>query len=210
MILTTAEIALGAPAIAVAGTLLGAWIQSRRDERRTQAEREQERLRWQREDAVSQLRVQQEYTAKWADERRMAYRTFFFATEKPLVELASLYRNLDEIATGAKSTAVPDELDCEDISDNLASASADLELLAENSTREKAMQVASELREACARANHSRYTVLRAEETGDIDQTATLYARATLDVLGGSINQAKELRNEFRTLAQADIGTLRK
>jgi hypothetical protein len=51
MVLTTAEVALAAlaaPAIAVGGTLLGAWIQSQHDERRTQTEREQERLRWER------------------------------------------------------------------------------------------------------------------------------------------------------------------
>lgn len=60
MFLTTAEVALAAPAIAVAGTLLGGWVQSRRDRETRLRELERERLRWRREDDLELQRQARE------------------------------------------------------------------------------------------------------------------------------------------------------
>jgi hypothetical protein len=49
-VITTAEVALAAPAIAVIGTLAGAWGQSRRDERRWERDRQLETIRWTKDD----------------------------------------------------------------------------------------------------------------------------------------------------------------
>jgi hypothetical protein len=209
MVLTTAEVAIAAPAIAVAGTLLGAWIQSRRDERRNQAEREQERLRWGREDVLNHDKWQRELLAKWADDRRVAYATFLASTSEWSDEIESFVMRISspvDLSSSDALSELTENPNYEGPRNHSRLALANLELLAGNKTREKAQRLVSQLSSTSAGARVAHYAIISTASLGEIDRTLDL-RRELADQIGRRVRGLDQLRGEFLELAQAEIGT---
>ena len=84
MFLTTAEVALGVGTLTASAALGGAWLQSRRDDKRWTRERQRERERWVREDR-----------SRWHNERLVAYSDFLAKVEEIRIHIVAVRHRSD-------------------------------------------------------------------------------------------------------------------
>lgn len=201
MFITTAQVALAAPMLAIGGTLLGGWIQSRREERRVASERAMEKLRWEREDARDKVRsnregelefqkARQDLLVRWADARREAYAAFLNSTR---VWKDELYKAHDDLYIEKRSG-----LDYREHAQVASAALADLELLANDLTRKEATAVLDDLRHGSI----VHEMCIHFETTGSHDKHLAVREQV-LEFL----NKAVKSRERFLHHAQLEIGT---
>jgi hypothetical protein len=184
-LITTAEVALAAPAIAVIGTLLGAWGQFRRDERRWERDRQLEAVRWTREDRQ-----------RWADRRFAVYSDFLNAT-RSWIEAFADYRDL--ITEDWLLYAMPDYIKVASAVDDALSG---LELLSSPETRQAAEATRTAILKITAAA--SQIHQVTGELDDDLKRPPT---EDELNNLSQLIADAQRYRCACIELVQQELGT---
>jgi hypothetical protein len=185
MPISTTEVALVAPAIAVCGTLLGAWAQSRRDERRWLRDRELETQRWTRDDR-----------ARWADRRFDVHSDFLAATGAWIDSFADYVRYIEY---DWHLYAAPDHREAEEMVEHTLGR---LELLSSAQTREAATTTRTAILEA------ANLVQIIDHATGDLDDDKKRPPTdEELAKLKTFVSEARSLRNRYIDLAQQELGT---
>ena len=182
--ITTAEVALAASAIAVIGTLLGAWGQSRRDERRWKRDRELEAIRWTREDRQ-----------RWADRRFAVYSDFLNAT-RSWIEAFDDYQDL--VTADWRLYAMPE---CTEVANAADQALSGLELLSSPATRQAAEATRTAILKITAAATQIHHV------TGDLDDRRRPPTENELNNLSQLIADATRHRDAYIQLVQVELGT---
>jgi Ni/Co efflux regulator RcnB len=184
-VITTAEVALAAPAIAVIGTLAGAWGQSRRDERRWERDRQLEAVRWTREDRQ-----------RWADRRFAVYSDFLNLT-RSWIEVFDDYQ--DRIAEDWLLLAMPE---CTQVANAADEALSGLELLSSPATRQAAEATRAAILKIAAAATQIHHV------TGDLDEDRRRPPTDDeLNELSQLIADARRHRGAYIELVQEELGT---
>ena len=183
--ITTAEVALAAPAIAVIGTLAGAWGQSRRDERRWERDRQLEATRWTREDRQ-----------RWADRRFAVYSDFLNLT-RTWIDAFDDYR--DRIAEDWLLFAIPE---CAEVASATDEALSGLELLSSPATRQAAEATRTAIFKITAAAIQIHQVI------GELDDDRRRPpTEGELDELSRLVAEARTRRSTYIELAQEELGT---
>jgi hypothetical protein len=184
-VITTTEVALAGPAVAVTGTLLGAWGQSRRDERRWERDRQLEAVRWTREDRQ-----------RWADRRFAVYSDFLNAT-RSLIEAFDEYQ--DRITEDWLLYAMPE---CTEVASAADEALSGLELLSSPATRQAAEAARTAILKIAAAASQIHHV------TGELDDDRKRPpTEDELHNLSQLIADAKRRRDACIQLVQEELGT---
>jgi hypothetical protein len=166
--LTAGEVGIAAAVLTAAAGVSGAWLQSRRDDKRWQRERERDESRWQREAA-------ERITERWTDDRRSAHAALLSGTQAWL-----------DIARRNSSAAHPNgsgDLSALDVEEAAVRAAlTQVELLASN----EVVSLAHKLFQEVLQGGRSNWLLLTAiADTADRDSKA--YRRQRLLSFIGSV-----------------------